>query len=92
MPALGERLERRGEPLVDEHRGKDAASELAQLGQRAVQLRLRGVDEPGGVSADLRAQEPQREREHHEPLLRPVVQVALEPTALGIAGLDAACP
>jgi hypothetical protein len=32
--------------------------------------------------------EPQRERERDEPLLRAVVEVALQPAALGIAGLD----
>ena len=40
--------------------------------------------------AELGAQQPQREREHHQPLLGAVVQVALEPAALGVAGLDGA--
>src|SRR5438874_1790232 len=51
-----------------------------------------------GVAADLggarrigrqpRLREPQRERERDQPLLRAVVQVALEPAALGRLGLD----
>ena len=40
--------------------------------------------------ADLGPQQPQREREHHEPLLGAVVEVALEPPPLGIARLDGA--
>ena len=58
-----------------------------------MQLRLGGVDVRGRRRAPTsRAQEPQREREHHEPLLRAVVEVALEPPALGVAGLDGPRP
>ena len=41
-----------------------------------------------GIGAELRLREPQCERERDEPLLRAVVQVALEPPALGVGGLD----
>ena len=34
------------------------------------------------------ARHPQREQDAHEPLLRAVVQVAPEPPALGVGGLD----
>ena len=52
----------------------------------ALQLGDGGVD----LVADLGAQQPQREREHHQPLLGAVVEVALEPPALGVARLDGA--
>ena len=49
-----------------------------------------GQDLAGGrrVLLERRADQAQVERERHEPLLRAVVQVALEPPALGVAGLD----
>ena len=50
--------------------------------------RFGGVEASGSVVAELGAQQPQREREHDEPLLGAVVQVALEPAALGVAGFD----
>ena len=81
---LGERLDRSGESFVGQHRRVDAAGELAQLVERGAQLGDGGVD----LIADLGAQQPQREREHHQPLLGAVVEIALEPAALGIAGLD----
>ena len=57
----------------------DAASSCARAGQQAARLRL-GL-QPGG-------QEPELESERDEPLLRAVVQIALEAAALGVAGLD----
>ena len=42
----------------------------------------------GGVAPDVGAEHPQLQRERDEPLLRAVVQVALEPAALGVAGRD----
>ena len=50
----------------------------------------RGQELAGGrrVLLELRADHAQVERDRHEPLLRAVVQVALEPPALGVAGLD----
>ena len=56
------------------------------------QLRV-GLVEPATTSgstpaASLRADKAQREREPDEPLLGAVVEVALEPPALGVAGLD----
>ena len=46
------------------------------------------VERAGPVGVELGAQQPQREREHDEPLLGAVVEVALEPPARGVAGLD----
>src|SRR6266513_2919985 len=53
----------------------DAARELAQLRERLRELLLR-------------LREPQGEREGDEPLLRAVVEVALEPAAFRVRRLD----
>ena len=61
--------------------GVDAARQLAQLVGRLRQLRDRLVEQlrrPAGSSLDLRAREPQVQRQRDEPLLRAVVEVALE--------------
>ena len=70
-----------------------AAGQLAQLLQRELQLLRR----PGeqllrrvGIGAELGLRQAQRERERDEPLLGAVVQVPLEPAALGVGGLDEA--
>ena len=85
-----QRFERRGEAVVE--RGRvDAARELAQLLERVGELVARGRRELlrlGGVAPDVGAEHPQLERERDEPLLGAVVQVALEPAALGVAGRD----
>ena len=63
----------------------DAARELAQLLGGARQLRGRLVEQRGrlpGSPSSFDAREPQRQRERDEPLLRAVVEVALEPAAL----------
>ena len=57
----------------------DARQLLARAGQQPLRL---------GVGRELRRDEPQPERQRDEPLLGAVVQVALEPAALGVAGLD----
>ena len=64
----------------------DAARELAQLLQRVRQLLAR-AREVGVVRMPARRQ-PQHQRERDEPLLRAVVQVALQPPALGVARGD----
>ena len=65
------------------------AGELAQLLEAGAEL-VRGVVEQLGVSGSAHpgARHPQHQRERDEPLLRAVVQVALEPPALLVAGLD----
>ena len=92
--ARGERLQRGREAAVGEHGGVQPAGELAQLGQRllelvrgAAQQRHRGV----GV-AELLLEHPQLDGERDQPLLRAVVQVALQPPALGHARLEDAHP
>ena len=87
---LGERVERGGEAFVDEHGGVDPARELAQLGKGGAQFRLGRVEAPSPVVIELGAEEPEREREHDEPLLGAIVQVALKPAAHAVAGLDRA--
>ena len=69
----------------------DAARQLAQLVEPLGELVLRrGQDLAGGrrVPLELRADRRRSSATEHEPLLRAVVQVALEPPALGVAGLD----
>src|SRR5919204_333310 len=78
---LGERLNGRGEALVVEYRRKDPARELAQLGNRRAELRLRLRQLRRRLRfGELR--QAQRQRETDEPLLRAVVEVALESLSL----------
>ena len=64
--------------------------ELAQLLQRRGQLLLRRVEQPRlvGVGREVHGEEAELDREGDELLLGAVVQVALEPPALGVAGAD----
>ena len=68
----------------------DAARELAQLRERVRELVARGRHEllRGGVVADAVLQQPELQRDPDEALLRAVVQVALEPPPLRVAGRD----
>ena len=70
----------------------DAAGQLAELVEPLRELVLRAADRTsraaGGSFSSFASTTPQVERDRHEPLLRAVVQVALEPPALGVAGLD----
>ena len=71
----------------------EAARELAQLLERQVELlggAVRGSARAsrGLPRLELRAREPQGQRERDEPLLRTVVEVALELAPLLVAGLD----
>ena len=73
----------------------DAAGQLAQLGESLGEILLGGGQRlPRGrrVALELRADHAQAERDRDEPLLSAVVQVALEPPALGVADLDDARP
>ena len=87
--AVRQRVERGREPVL-EHRRVHPARELAQLGQRLGELGARRRDQLRGVGvvADPVLQQAQLQRDRHQPLLRAVVQVALEPPALGVAGGD----
>ena len=89
--ALGQRLERGDQAVVGQDRRVDAAGQLSQLLERAGELRLRAPEQlvrlriAGGQHALAGSQ---GERDRDEALLRAVVEVALEPAALGVAGLD----
>src|SRR4051794_12767044 len=91
--ARGELVERAGEALMAEDRRVDAAGQLAQLTQGEPELLAR-VREKAlralGIAVDLRLQRPDLQRERDEALLRAVVEVALEPAALGVLDLDQA--
>ena len=84
-----ERAQRGGEAVL-EHGGVDAARELAQLCHRLRELVARGRDEllRRRVVAEAVAEQPELQRDRDEPLLGTVVQVALQPPPLGVAGGD----
>ena len=92
LAAHGQLAERRGEAAVDQQRRGDAARERAQLVDGLAGLEQRGVDGLAGALGVL-GQLPPRAAEVHgqpdQPLLRAVVDVALEPAQrrrLGRAG------
>jgi hypothetical protein len=70
----------------------DAAGQLAELGQGEPQLAGRFVERrrqlPVDGGRDLRAGDPEGQRQVDQPLLGAVVQVPLDPATLGIAELD----
>jgi hypothetical protein len=69
----------------------DPAREVAQVLQRQRGLVPGLAHQLGGVGVAARAAllgHPQRERQRHEPLLRAVVEVALDAAALGVGRLD----
>ena len=82
--------QRRTEPAVGEDGGMDAAGEVAQLADRALGLVAGLADELERVLAAVQplARDPQVQGDGHEPLLRAVVQVALQPPALAVGGGD----
>ena len=75
----------------------DAAGELAQLLDRELELsgRLVGGSDRVRVPAtgviEALPKQPQGQRQGHQPLLRAIVQVALEPSSLLVGGFDDAC-
>ncbi|HTE63610.1 MAG TPA: hypothetical protein VK631_24855, partial [Solirubrobacteraceae bacterium] len=77
--------------VVAEHRGVDPARELAQLLDRELRL-LAGLGDQlrraRGIGRDARLGEPERDGHRDQPLLRAVVEVALDPPALGVGGGD----
>ena len=64
------------------------ARELAQLGQRVIELVGGGPQQRRLRLGQPLLQHPKLDGERDQPLLRTVVQVALEPPALGHAGLQ----
>ena len=84
-----QRLDRGADAALGQERGMDAARELAQLRERDRELLADLVDgarEP--AVRQPRLEHPQVEREADELLLGAVVQVALDPPARVVGGLD----
>ena len=88
--ARRELLERDREPVAADDGGVDPARDLAQLPERGRDLapRLRQARARLAVGAQLLLEQAQLERERDQPLLRAVVQVALQPLALLLTRLD----
>ena len=81
--------QRGGEPLVEPRR-PDAGGDRAQVGDRGRDLVDGGVErglEHPRLARQRALQPAQHDAERDEPLLRAVVQVALDPAALLVAGL-----
>jgi hypothetical protein len=75
--------------------GVDAPRELTQLARGGGELVGRLVEQPGRflrLALNARARQPQVERQADEPLLGPVVEVALEPPARLVGRLHDARP
>jgi len=72
----------------------DAASELAEFGDGLFQVGGRLIERPDKlrIGGSPFTQHGQREHKRHEPLLRAVMQVALNPAALPVPRLDDALP
>src|SRR5262249_3056110 len=79
---LRQALKRRGEPFAAEHSRIDPVGELAEPRDRGPDLAL-GPDELRVLPARGEAE---RDRDADEPLLRAVVEVALEPAPLAVRG------
>ena len=87
--ALLEREQRPAEAVIGERARMETACELAQLLEPGVELAGRVAEQLGRglrVRLELRLRHAEEERRRDEPLLGTVVQVALEPPALLVAG------
>jgi hypothetical protein len=86
--ARGERVERRHQAALGEQGRMDPARELAQFAEAGVELGARGGERHrrGAVRRQRALRGGQHHRRDHEPLLRPVVQVALDPVAGRVGG------
>ena len=85
-----QRLKAHGEAVVAEHRRVDSLGQLPELLHRRRQVLSRGG--PGAAPSSesglrLRGRPAPVQRERDQPLLRAVVEIALEPPALGVARL-----
>ena len=87
---VGQLADGRREAAVGEGGGVDPAGERAKLPEAVLELSVRVVEQLRElrvrIGAPVRA--PEREAEGHEPLLGPVVQVALDPPPLLVGRLD----
>ena len=96
MPALtAADAQRRGEAARLEQRRVDPVRELRRLVQRLLHVAPHLVEERlrrGGIGVRQLARELQVDRERDQVLLRAVVEVALDPAAVGIGGQDEPLP
>jgi hypothetical protein len=88
--AAGDRLERRAEAVRRQHRGMKPLCELAQLLECRSELGSCGRHTAGErlVARQAPLDQPEREQQRDEALLRPVMEVALEALALRVGRLD----
>ena len=89
--ATAQLLESDREPALDQQRRVDALGQLAQLLERERQRGPRLAHDRRRVAlvrGQLGLEQPERHRDRDQPLLRPVVKVALDPAALGVGRLD----
>ena len=89
--AFGEGADGMAEAVVCEDPRVEAPDELADLLERELQLGLGGVEQLGDHlrdGAEAIADQVQMQGDGDEPLLRSVVEVALDPAALGVPGRD----
>ena len=88
--AGGQRGQRGVEAAVGEDGRVDAADQVAQLGERLLDLAVRVLQGGGGlrVARRLAPGGAQLDAEGHQPLLGAVVQVALDAAALLVGGTD----
>ena len=88
--APAERVDGGGEPAGDEHRRRDPAREVAQLGDRRARLAARLADEVGelGLVGQPRLGAAELHAQGHEPRLRAVVEVALDPAQLRVLHVE----
>ena len=90
--ARDQRVDGRAQPAVAQHGGMDPARQVAQLGQPAVELTAHALELLGksvDVAAGLRPRRgSEQHRRRHEPLLRAVVEVALDSPPSIVGSLD----
>jgi hypothetical protein len=92
--SLDERGQRRFEAPFGEDGGMNTAGQVAQLAKAAFELLSRsGEYRPGRlrVTVEQSVQQAQLERRGHEPLLRAVVEIALDLAACLVGGLNEPC-
>jgi hypothetical protein len=83
-----ERLQRRQQPALGQQCWMQAARELPQLGERGQQIVDAALNGCRGGRLGRGGHEPQRQRNGDEVLLGAVVEIALDPAASIVGGLD----
>jgi hypothetical protein len=92
-PAFGERLQRTAESDIGDDCGVDTTGQAAQLVDGLVELIDRILQQSGHGRVELLAgDQPKREGQSDQTLLRSVVQIALDPSAFPVGRLHDAGP